>query len=47
MTRTIRALGLARFDMKYSSGTLPHEKLMTSIELFGTKVMPRVREIVG
>ena len=38
------ALGLARFDMKYSSGTLPHEKLMTSIKLFGTKVMPRVRE---
>jgi len=47
IARTIRALGLARFDMKYSSGTLPHEKLMTSIELFGTKVMPRVREIVG
>ena len=30
--------------MKYSAGTLPHDKLMTSIELFGTKVMPRVRE---
>jgi probable LLM family oxidoreductase len=47
IVRTIRALGLSRFDMKYSSGTLPHEKLMTSIELFGTKVMPRVRELVG
>ena len=33
--------------MKYSSGTLPHELLMTSIELFGTKVAPRVRELVG
>jgi hypothetical protein len=30
--------------MKYSAGTLPHETLMTSIELFGTKVMPMVRE---
>ncbi len=44
---TVRALGLARFDMKYSSGTLPHDKLRTSIELFGTKVMPRVRELIG
>ena len=38
------ALGLSRFDLKYSNGTLPHEKLMTSIELFGTKVAPRVRD---
>jgi len=40
-------LKLTRFDMKYSNGTLPHDKLMTSIELFGTKVMPRVRELVS
>ncbi|HEY7475613.1 MAG TPA: LLM class flavin-dependent oxidoreductase [Vicinamibacterales bacterium] len=44
---TVRALDLSRFDMKYSNGTLPHETLMTSIELFGTKVMPRVRELTG
>ncbi|MFI5178665.1 MAG: LLM class flavin-dependent oxidoreductase [Vicinamibacterales bacterium] len=47
IVRTVRALGLARFDMKYSNGTLPHDKLMTSIELFGTKVIPRVRELLG
>jgi hypothetical protein len=47
IVRTVRALGLARFDMKYSAGTLPHDRLMTSIELFGTKVMPRVRELLG
>lgn len=41
---TIRTLGLARFDLKYSSGTLPHDLLMTSVELFGTKVMPMVRD---
>jgi probable LLM family oxidoreductase len=40
---TAQALGLARFDMKYSSGTLAHDKLMTSIELFGREVAPRVR----
>ena len=30
--------------MKYSNGTLPHELLMRSIELYGTEVAPRVRE---
>ena len=44
---TIRALGLSRFDLKYSNGTLPHDRLLASIELFGTKVMPRVRELTG
>ena len=32
--------------MKYSNGTLPHDKLLRSIELFGTKVAPRVRELM-
>jgi probable LLM family oxidoreductase len=44
---TVRALGLARFDMKYSNGALPHDALMTSIELYGTRVMPRVRELLA
>jgi probable LLM family oxidoreductase len=44
---TAKALGIARFDMKYSSGTLPHAKLMRSIELYGTKVMPLVREMLA
>jgi probable LLM family oxidoreductase len=43
---TVQALGLSRFDMKYSSGTLPHDKIMTSIELFGTRVQPLVREML-
>jgi probable LLM family oxidoreductase len=46
IAKTIRALGLSRFDLKYSNGTLPHDLLMTSIELFGTRVAPRVRELV-
>jgi len=41
---TVKALGLARFDMKYSNGTLPHSKMMRSIELYGTRVMPLVRK---
>jgi len=44
---TAKALGIGRFDMKYSAGTLPHARLMRSIELYGTKVIPMVREMVG
>jgi probable LLM family oxidoreductase len=44
---TAKALGIARFDMKYSAGTLPHDKLMRSIELYGTKVIPMVRELLA
>jgi probable LLM family oxidoreductase len=44
---TVKALGAARFDMKYSAGPLPHEKMMRSIELYGRKVAPLVREMLG
>jgi probable LLM family oxidoreductase len=44
IVRTARTLGLSRFDLKYSAGTLPHDALMKSIELIGTIVAPRVRE---
>jgi len=47
IAKTVSALGLARFDLKYSAGTLPHDRLMTSIELFGTKVVPQVRTLLG
>jgi alkanesulfonate monooxygenase SsuD/methylene tetrahydromethanopterin reductase-like flavin-dependent oxidoreductase (luciferase family) len=39
-----RELGLSRFDLKYSLGTLPHEQLMNSIRLYATEVAPVVRE---
>ena len=44
IAQLVSAFGLARFDMKYSHGTLPHEKMMRCIELYGTRVMPLVRE---
>ena len=44
IVRTIKVLGLSRFDLKYSNGTLPHDQMMSSIELYGTRVVPRVRE---
>jgi probable LLM family oxidoreductase len=43
----VRGLGLARFDMKYSAGTLPHPLLMQSIELYGSEVAPLVRAQLG
>ena len=43
---TIQALGLTRFDMKFSNGTLPHDMMMKSIELYGTKVQPLVQELL-
>jgi probable LLM family oxidoreductase len=42
--RSVSGLGLSRFSMKYSAGTLPHEAMMRSIELYATKVAPLVRE---
>ena len=44
---TAKALGIVRFDMKYSAGTLPHAAMMQSIELYGKKVMPLVREMLA
>ncbi|GAA1486391.1 LLM class flavin-dependent oxidoreductase [Brachybacterium fresconis] len=44
---TIRDLGIDRFDLKYVSGPMPHEQLMESIRLYGTEVIPRVRELLA
>lgn len=44
---TVKTLGLNRFDLKYSHGTMPHEHSMRSIELYGTQVIPRVRELLA
>ena len=40
-------LGANRFDLKYGMGGLSHEALMTNIELYGTQVVPRVRELLA
>ncbi len=44
---TVRTLGIDRFDLKYANGTLSHERLMRSIELYATRVVPRVRELLA
>ena len=43
----VRALGATRFDLKYGLPGLTHDQLMTTIELYGQQVVPRVRELLG
>ena len=42
-----RTLSLTRFDLEYSNGPLAHDKMMRSIELIGTRVVPRVHELIA
>ena len=43
IVRAVTGLGASRFDLKYSAGTLPHELMMRSIELYANDVAPLVR----
>lgn len=47
IARTLTTLGATRFDLKYANGTMPHEQLISSIELYGTEVIPRVRKLLS
>jgi len=42
----VDGLGLSRVDLKISNGSLSHEHLMDSIGLYGSAVVPRVRELL-
>lgn len=44
---TIKTLGIVRFDLKYANGTMPHDALVRSIELYGTEVLPKVRTLLS
>ena len=46
IAHNLTALGATRFDLKYGMGGLSHQALMTNIELYGTKVIPRVRDLL-
>lgn len=43
----VDGLGLSRVDLKISNGSLSHEHLMDSIGLYGSEVVPRVRELLA
>ena len=44
---TVTELGIQRFDLKYASGPMPHEQLMRSIELYATRVVPLVKDMLA
>jgi probable LLM family oxidoreductase len=47
LANTIRTLGIQRFELKYSAGTLPHDRLLRSIELYGSRVVPLVKDMLA
>jgi probable LLM family oxidoreductase len=47
IARALSILGAARFQLKYSAGTLPHAVMLDTIERYGRDVAPRVRELLA
>lgn len=47
IAHTIQALGIQRFDLKYSTGPMPHETLLESISMYGAEVIPMVRDMLA
>ncbi|GAY74399.1 LLM class flavin-dependent oxidoreductase [Lentilactobacillus kosonis] len=47
IARTIKLLGLGRFDLVYGAGNQTAAQRERMIELYGTKVIPRVKEILS
>ncbi|MFI8209366.1 LLM class flavin-dependent oxidoreductase [Streptomyces werraensis] len=44
---TVRQLGVGRFDLIYTAGTQSISDRLRSVELYGTKVIPMVRDILA
>jgi probable LLM family oxidoreductase len=47
LARALKVVGAVRFDLKYATGPMSHSKLMKCIELYATKVVPMVKEILA
>ena len=47
IAKTVKTLGIQRFDMKYSTGPVPHGDLMDCIRLYGEKVIPMVQDMLA
>ncbi len=48
IARAVRALGVGRFDLIYTTGgSVPASARLRSVELYGTKVIPMVRELLA
>lgn len=47
MAKAIKTLGINRFDLVYGGGPMPAKARLRMIELYGTKVIPRIRELLA
>ncbi|GEK23523.1 LLM class flavin-dependent oxidoreductase [Cellulomonas xylanilytica] len=47
IARAVTALGVGRFDLIYTTGAQPADARMRNVELYGTKVIPMVRDLVA
>jgi probable LLM family oxidoreductase len=47
MAKTIKTLGVTRFDLVYGGGPMPASARLHMVELYATKVIPRVRELLS
>ena len=47
IAHAIKSVGAQRFDFKYANGPQSHSSLMKSLELYGTKVIPMVKDLLS
>jgi alkanesulfonate monooxygenase SsuD/methylene tetrahydromethanopterin reductase-like flavin-dependent oxidoreductase (luciferase family) len=47
IVRTVKGLGIQRFDLKYATGPMPHDQLMQGLTLYGEQVIPMVRDMLA
>jgi probable LLM family oxidoreductase len=47
IARAVKALGVGRFDLIYTAGAQPISARLRAVELYGTKVIPMVRDILA
>ncbi|MFD7232624.1 LLM class flavin-dependent oxidoreductase [Streptomyces sp. NPDC059881] len=47
MARAVKTLGVGRFDLIYTTGAQPISARLRTVELYGTKVLPMVRDILA
>ncbi|MGO1735172.1 MAG: LLM class flavin-dependent oxidoreductase [Leucobacter sp.] len=47
IAKTIGTLDIGRFDLIYSGGAVPASDRLRAVELYGTKVIPMVRELLA
>jgi probable LLM family oxidoreductase len=47
IARAVKALGVGRFDLIYTAGAQPISARLRAVELYGTRVIPMVRDILA